>query len=102
MFPFALDPAPIKVFENPPIGATFSQLLNEDDPLKKGQTKHLSDNFDILNTDAFNFPLIYLDQKREYFTDITTPLRVIPDDLKKDLFKYVKQFPVDVIPHLTD
>lgn len=56
----------------------------------------------IIETDKFYFPLTHFDQKTEYFIDIKNPLTIRQEEIIKDMFKFTRDFPMKVIPHVTE
>jgi hypothetical protein len=60
------------------------------------------DKFDILNTNILNFPLTHLDYKDEFLEDILKPITIQKDEILKDIYQYRKEFPYQIIPHITD
>jgi len=46
--------------------------------------------------------MTHIDSKTEYLEDIVNPITVQQDDIIKDMYKYSRQFPVNVIPHVTE
>jgi len=61
LYPYALDPAPLRAADFPPQGPTAGSLAGEAPPKKRAGEK-----FDILTTTRFNFPLSRLEPKEEY------------------------------------
>ena len=39
---------------------------------------------------------------QEYMKEIQKPITVTIEDIKQDMSTFAKQFPTDVIPHITD
>lgn len=102
LYPYALDTAPIKAIEIPPVGATLGQMAMLESHNIQPVTKNKSDQEDILETKRFQFPLSHLDQKKEYYEDIIQPITILQDDIIKDMFRYAREFPIKVIPHVTE
>lgn len=40
--------------------------------------------------------------KPEWMRELQTPIQTTIEEIIRDLFKFVKDFPVDVIPHMTE
>ena len=98
LYPYALDPSPFKpsdVAIAP--GLTIGQLLGKQEPKKRPEEK-----FDILTTNRFNFPLSHLDAKEEFLRDIIQPIRMTKEQIMKDMLNYTNEFPVKLIPHITE
>ena len=41
-------------------------------------------------------------EKIEWYRELQTPLAVTAEEILRDLLKFVKDFPVDVIPHMNE
>ena len=48
------------------------------------------------------FPLEFMDQKPEYVCDIRKPITMHKDEILKEMYEYRKEFPVNIIPHVSD
>ena len=60
------------------------------------------EKFDILTTKQFNFPMSHLDAKEEYLEDVVRPIKIQKETIMKDMLDYTHEFPVKLIPHVTD
>lgn len=100
IYPFGLDPAPPKFSDIPSAaaGASVGHLVsgNKD---SQGASK---DKLDLISTKRFEYPLSHMEQKEEFLRDICRPIRMEHDDIIKDMFKLARDFPVNVIPHITE
>lgn len=63
----------------------------------------------MINTDAFTQMtqhkyLFSADQitNRDWFVEIQKPLNITVADIRRDFTKFIKDFPVDIIPHQSD
>lgn len=59
------------------------------------------DSFDGLTKSKYLFPHDKLTSK-EWFRELQKPLNVTVPDIVRDFEKFVKDFPVDIIPHSTE
>ena len=75
LYPFSLDPAPMKMDQIMPVGATLGHLIGNSSDMQKSQARTTGD-FDVLDTSRFQFPLSHFDQKTEYYEDIINPITV--------------------------
>ena len=41
-------------------------------------------------------------EKKAWYRELQTPLAVTAEEILRDLLKFVKDFPVDVIPHMNE
>ena len=55
-----------------------------------------------MQTNRFNFPLSHLDAKEEYLEEISQPLTINKEAIMKDMLDYTTEFPVKLIPHITE
>lgn len=101
LYPYSLDPAQLKINEIPIVGATLG-LSGLSEPQIQPMTRNKTDVEDILETKRFQFPLTHFDQKKEYYDDIVRPITVMQEDIIKDMFRYAREFPIKVIPHVTE
>ena len=97
LYPFALDTAPLKpsdyAVEGPTLGGPGSDQQHK---------PRAGEKFNVLDTKRFNFPLSHLDHKEEYRLDILNPVCISKGDIVKDMYRYAREFPLHVIPHITD
>lgn len=98
LFPFSLDPAPLKLSDYP-IHGPAQGSISAQQPTKKPRP---GDKIDILNTDQFNYPVSHIDHKKEYLQDIINPLTVQKDQIVTDMYMYSREFPQKIIPHITE
>lgn len=59
-------------------------------------------NFNILDTNALQFPLSQIHNKEEYLNELQNPIQISIEQIIVDMYKYTKDFPVKVIPHITE
>ena len=79
----------------------FPGLLEEEKKdLNIDLTKKLFDS--IPSIKKYMFPLEKLKRKQELKNELQKPLTVTAEEILKDLLKFVKDFPVDVIPHMNE
>lgn len=100
LYPFALDPSQIKYNDLPVVGATIGANTSQGN--LNNRNKGLTENLDILDTKRFLYPLSHLDQKKEYYDDITKPIFIQKEEIIKDMFGFSREFPIKVIPHVTE
>ena len=74
LYPFQLDPAPLRLQDHIVEGATIGGPPNLNDSAI--HARPTADNFDVLDSNRFNFPLTHIDSKDGYIQDITQPLTV--------------------------
>jgi hypothetical protein len=60
-----------------------------------------SKDFNKLVSKKYLFPLERI-HKPEWLKEIQNPLVITAEDIIRDLYKFVKDFPVEVIPHMTE
>lgn len=98
LYPYAIDLAPLRRSDLPeesmPIGAP-----QDDRPLMQIKPGEV---VDILTTDRFQFPLEFMDKKPAYMNDIRKPITIQKEEILKEMYEYRKEFPVKIIPHVTD
>ena len=97
LYPFALDTTPMKLSEFPVQGSTLGGASTKGDHAKIGGNVG-----NILETESFRFPLSHLDHKEEYLQDILNPIIIHQDEIVKDMYKYAREFPVKMIPHVSE
>ena len=95
LYPFALDTKPMKLSDFPVSGSTLGGVSKE-----KSMIGGNCGN--ILETESFRFPLSHLDHKEEYLQDIINPIVIHQDEIVKDMYKYAREFPVKIIPHVSE
>ena len=94
LYPYALDTGPIKIVD----GGNAQDLAAQ----AKIMEKLGKNNFNILDTNALQFPLSQIQNKEEFLTELQNPIAITIEEVIKDMYKYVKEFPQKVIPHITD
>ena len=47
------------------------------------------------------FPLDKI-HKTEYLSELQKPINISVEEIIRDLYKFVKDFPIDIIPHMTE
>lgn len=40
--------------------------------------------------------------KPEWIKELQNPIQITPEEIIRDMFKFVKDFPIEVIPHMTE
>ena len=60
-----------------------------------------SDAFTQMTQAKYLFPAEQI-TNREWFVELQKPLNITVADIKKDYTKFIKDFPVDIIPHTSD
>eukprot|EP00347_Sterkiella_histriomuscorum_P010573 403375759 len=99
LYPYALDTGPLKLQENGVGQVTADDLAQQQKIMEKlGKAK----NFNILETNALQFPLSQLQNKEEFLSELQTPIAVSIEQIIMDMFKYTKDFPIKIIPHVTE
>jgi hypothetical protein len=46
--------------------------------------------------------VLALDTKNDHIPELRTPIKVTIDEIQKNMYKFVKEFPADAIPHVTE
>ena len=64
-------------------------------------TKSGTDAFEQMTKSKYLFPGEKL-TKREWFQELQKPLNITVADIKRDFTKFIKDFPVEIIPHQSD
>lgn len=57
--------------------------------------------FTRLVSSKYLFPLEMV-HKNEWLKELQTPINITAEDIVRDLYKFVKDFPVEIIPHMTE
>lgn len=94
LYPYACDTATMKLSEiraNCPPNISNQEL---------GVKMKSGERFDLLETNKFQFPESLIDHKEAYRLDIVKPIIIARDQIREDLYKYIKLFPDKMIPHL--
>ena len=60
-----------------------------------------SNAFEKMTKSKYLFPAEKL-QSRDWFQELQKPLNITVADIRRDFTKFIKDFPVDIIPHQTD
>ena len=97
LYPFALDTGPLKLQEGG-AGVTAADVMQQ----AKMMEKLGKSNFNILETSALQFPLSQLHSKEEFLLELQSPICITIEDIIRDMYKYAKDFPIKVIPHITE
>ena len=63
--------------------------------------KGSTDAFEQMTKQKYLFPGEKL-SKREWFQELQKPLNITVADIKRDFTKFIKDFPVEIIPHQSD
>jgi len=72
--------------------------------VKEGEDQGIQVNqpaFKKLVSQKYFFPLAKL-TKSEWLEELQKPLQIQAEDILKDLYKFVKDFPVQIIPHMSE
>jgi hypothetical protein len=94
LYPYALDPAPLRLDSD-------SKQTPEEVIAEKKRQKLMADD-SIMQTTKFQFPVAQMKKPQEHMQEIQKPITVTIEDIKQDMSTFAKQFPTDVIPHITD
>lgn len=92
LYPFALDPAPLRLKDN---------QKPEDVVAEKKRQKLLAEE-SLMQTTKFQFPISHMKKPEEFLSEVQRPITMTVEDIKQDLNVYVKKFPKEVIPHITE
>ena len=84
LYPYALDPAPMKVYDDN--GAIITTV----GPASSGGPK----DYEMEN---YKFPLNLMANKREYFEELQKPVEITVDQIMRDLLKFNKDFPRKIV-----
>ena len=57
--------------------------------------------FTKLVSKNYLFPLEKI-HKQEWLKELQTPINILAEDILRDLYKFVKDFPVEIIPHIRE
>jgi hypothetical protein len=41
-------------------------------------------------------------RKQEWLRELQSPINVTAEDIVRDLYKFVKDFPIEIIPHMNE
>ena len=55
-----------------------------------------------MDTNALQFPLSQITNKEEFLEELQKPISQTIEQIILDMYKYAKDFPVTVIPHITE
>jgi deoxyribodipyrimidine photolyase len=59
-------------------------------------------NFNKLVSLKYSFPLHSIKDKQAWLQEIQSPLTVTAEEIHRDLLKFIKDFPVEIIPHMNE
>ena len=65
-------------------------------------TKQGKSKCGVLDSDAFKFPYQSIDHKQAYVEDIMNPIITPHVEIVKDMHKYSREFPTQIIPHTSE
>ena len=54
-----------------------------------------------LTSKKYLFPIERI-HKHEWLKELQSPINITAGDIVRDLYKFVKDFPIDIIPHMTE
>lgn len=57
--------------------------------------------FESLVNKKYRFPLEKV-HKPQWLKELQRPIQVTAEDIIRDLYKFVKDFPIEIIPHMTE
>ena len=57
---------------------------------------------DILTSDKYNFPITQIVDFEKYQEMVQQPITATIEEIIKDLYKFAKEFPHKLIPHITN
>ena len=60
-----------------------------------------SKDFNKLVSKKYLYPLERI-HKPEWLRELQIPIQITAEEIVRDLYKFVKDFPIDVIPHMTE
>ena len=90
LYPFALDyTVPLTVHQDG-LGTT------------RINTKNLKESVDFLDSKQFQFPISAVGNKEEFLQELQKPITLTIEELIRDLYKFTKEFPIEVIPHVNE
>ena len=95
LYPYNLDPNPLKATDFPVHGMTAAQIALEEPCMQKPK---LGEKIDVLETDKFKFPLTHLSRKEEHLNDILKAISISQAKILNQLHIYEKEFPYRLIP----
>jgi hypothetical protein len=55
-----------------------------------------------METSRFQFPLSQMKKPHEFLPEVMKPITLTLEDIKQDMNNYVKKFPKEIIPHITE
>lgn len=94
LYPFALDPAPLRLDGH-------TKQLPEEVVAEKKRQKLMAEE-GVMATSKFQFPISQMKKPQEYLPEVKKPITLTLEDIKQDMNSYVKKFPEDIIPHITE
>lgn len=56
----------------------------------------------VMETTKFQFPISQMKKPQEFLPEVQQPIVMTLDDIKQDMYSYVKKFPKEIIPHVTE
>ena len=56
----------------------------------------------LLQTSKFQFPTSHIHKPHESIPELQKPITITVDDIKQDMNSFVKKFPKESIPHITE
>jgi hypothetical protein len=55
-----------------------------------------------METTRFQFPIAHMHKPHEFLPELKKPITLTLDDIRKDMNQYVRQFPKEILPHITE
>lgn len=92
LYPFALDPAPLRLDED-------AKQSPEEVIAEKKRQKLMSDE-SIMQTSKFQFPIAQMKKEKEYHEEVALPIKVTFEEIKQDMSYFARWFPTEEIPHI--
>ena len=92
LYPFALDPAPLRL--------DASKQSPEEIIAEKKRQKLLGDE-SILCTTKYVYPKNQF-KKLEFYEEVRNPIKFTMEDIRADMHKYERGFVTDIIPHMSE
>ena len=83
------------------MGALDNSMVYEPGSLMQSQNMVNTDAFTQMTQHKYLFPAEQI-TNRDWFVEIQKPLNITVADIRRDYTKFIKDFPVDIIPHQSD
>ena len=92
LYPFALDPAPLRL---------DAGKQNPEDLIAEKKRQKLLGDESILCTTKYVYPKNQF-KKLEFYEEVRNPIKFTMEDIRADMHKYERGFVVDIIPHMSE